>query len=184
MNYTSNSLMTFLSCRNIRPQIYIVLFSHWFLSGRNIRQILRRPLIYIVLFSHWFPSFWSQHRPISFDWVLVEFSTSINSVTSNKLPLLWVNLSSKFLSNLCRSRLLKFPSANNWFKLSSNAFCSYLILDPNPVCVTMKSIIVVFADNSGLNWGLGNLVITHHNNQSWFPQHRWILFLLSLDLFF
>ena len=128
MNYTSNSPMTFLSCR-------------------NIKQILRRPLIYIVLFSHWLPSFWSQHRPISFDWVLVEFNTSINSVSSNKLPLLWVNLSSKFLFNLFRSLLLKFTSANNWFKLSSNAasmnfvfaFLGSVFLTPGPLLAPLHS---------------------------------------------
>lgn len=58
--------------------------------------------------------------------------------------------------------MLKLTSAKSWFNESSKAFYSLDNTNPNnyyskPPYVTVKSIIVVLADNSGLNSGFGNL---------------------------
>lgn len=49
----------------------------------------------------------------SLAYVLVWFKTSISSVSSNKFPEAYVSLSSRFLSNLIRSFLLKLTSKSN-----------------------------------------------------------------------
>lgn len=70
-----------------------------------------------------------------------------------------INLSRRFLSNSLRSFLFLFTSAKRKFNESSKAFYSLEITLPRsyysrPPYVTVKSIIVVLADNSGLKAGL------------------------------
>lgn len=59
---------------------------------------------------------------------------------------------------------MKLTSASKVFRDSSNAFCSLESTLPNNYCsspfwVTVKSIIVVLADNSGEKDGFGNLQV-------------------------
>lgn len=103
----------------------------------------------------------------SFAYVLVLLSTSISYGSSNKLPVELVNLSNKSLSNLYNAFLFALTSANNYIKESSNAFYSFEITFPNnyysrPLYVTVKSIIVVLADNSGENDGFDNLDVINN----------------------
>ncbi len=112
-------------------------------------------LIYFV-----FTSASSSLMATSLAWVLVLFSTSINSVSSSKLPFDSVSLCSKSLSNFWRAFLFALTSFNSAFKLSSRAFCSCDMTLPSnccyrPPCVTVKSMTVVLALSSGENDGLG-----------------------------
>lgn len=99
------------------------------------------------------------------------FNTSTSSVSSNKLPYEFVNLSNKLASNLCKSFLFWFTSVNKCCNWSSKAFYSLLITFPNnyysrPLYVTVKSIIVTLAESSGENAGLDNLQVKNNLNDA------------------
>jgi len=100
----------------------------------------------------------------SFDWDLVWFNTSISSVSSKRDPVDEVSFCNKFLSKICKSFLFLLTSKTKAFKLCSRAAYSLLSTLPKSCCsrppwVTVKLIMVVFAESSGEKRGLGNLQV-------------------------
>mmetsp|Transcript_6223 Transcript_6223/g.7837 ORF Transcript_6223/g.7837 Transcript_6223/m.7837 type:complete len:206 (-) Transcript_6223:7791-8408(-) len=97
---------------------------------------------------------------------LVLASTEMSSSSSSKSPELLVRRSSRLASNCIRDLVLAFTSSNTWLSCSSSAFCSLPMTFPrscssSPFCVTVKSINVVLACNSGLKLGLGKRVMKY-----------------------
>ena len=99
----------------------------------------------------------------------MEFKISTNSVSCNKLVFEVVSFYNNVLSNSYKDFLFLVTSFNNAFKLSSKIL---YFLDnttesnyySNPFYVTVKSIIVVFADNSGENLGFPNQQVINNLN--------------------
>jgi hypothetical protein len=90
----------------------------------------------------------------SLAYYLVVLSTSISSVSSRRFPFELISLSRRFLSSSFKSFLFLLTSYKRNVRDSSKAFYSCEITFPSnycskPVYVTVKSIIVVLADNSG-----------------------------------
>lgn len=103
------------------------------------------------------------------DFALVWFKISINSVSSKRLVFEVVNFYSNILSRSKSSFLFSVTSFINWFKLSSKILYFLLNTTDNncyskPFYVTVKSMIVVFAESSGENLGFESLQVIKRLN--------------------
>ena len=106
------------------------------------------------------------------DLVLVLLRISIKSVSSNKLVFEVVNFYNNILSKSAKDFLLAVTSFIKLFKLSSKILYFFVKTTDRSYCsspfwVTVKSMIVVFADNSGENFGLDNLHVMNRLKFLW-----------------
>mmetsp|Transcript_107944 Transcript_107944/g.247502 ORF Transcript_107944/g.247502 Transcript_107944/m.247502 type:complete len:310 (-) Transcript_107944:79-1008(-) len=96
----------------------------------------------------------------SFAFAFVLPRTSINSVSSSKLPCVAESLSSSCASNATRALVFAVTSCISWARDSSKLLCSTASTPPSSCCskprnVTVKSITVHFALSSGEKCGFG-----------------------------
>mmetsp|Transcript_22977 Transcript_22977/g.36111 ORF Transcript_22977/g.36111 Transcript_22977/m.36111 type:complete len:272 (+) Transcript_22977:505-1320(+) len=109
----------------------------------------------------------------SFTFALVAASTLMSSVSSSRFPLPELRRSSRMESSCSSALVLAVTSSTTLFSCSSRLRCSFWITMPrscssSPFCVTVKSIIVVFAWSSGEKCGLGRRVTRYSAKSSWY----------------
>jgi len=160
VEFAIESIYNFKNCS--KEELYIQFTKESSIMVKYNVEPLMATGLYCSLFSLISLDFTSDSSSLiatSFAYYFVTLSTSISSVSSSKFPLELISLSRRFLSSSYKSFLFLFTSNNRLFRDSSKAFYSTEITFPNnyysrPVCVTVKSIIVILADNSGEKVGI------------------------------